>query len=116
MRPIIVDILGEDKGDLIFIAGSREHHELEGCMRPVVLVHSMNFINPVESAIRRTMLASALSSFGQGYIRHRPLIPQGCLFHVAPGNATMEAFARTLGGQPEAGLTYRIDYAGQREK
>jgi hypothetical protein len=111
MRPIIVDIQSECRGDLNFVAGSRNHIELTGVMRPMVLVHDMEWFNPVESAIRRTLLAQSLSSFAQGYIRHRPLIPQGCLFHVAPGNATMEAFARTLGGEPEAGLTYRIDYA-----
>ena len=112
MREIIVDFMGESAGSLEFVAGSRGHVELVGFMRPMVLVHHMHFDTPVASATRRTMLASALSAYGQGYIRNRPLTPQGCLFHVAPGNATMEAFARTLGGQPEQGQTYRIDYAG----
>lgn len=110
MRPIIVDFLGDSAGSLEFVAGSRDHVELVGFMRPMVLVHHMHFDVPVASAIRRTLLAQALSSYGQGYIRNRLLVPQGCLFHVSPGNATMEAFARTLGGQPEAGSTYRIDY------
>jgi hypothetical protein len=113
MQPIIVDFQREVDGNLVFVAGQRDHIELYGMVRPMVLVHGMDWPNPVASPIRRTLLAQALSAYAQGYIRHRPLIPQGCLFHVSPGNATMEAFARTLGGQPEAGSTYRIDYAGR---
>ena len=109
-RELIVDFMGVSNGSLEFVAGSRDHIELVGFMCPMVLVHHMSFDVPVASPTRRAMLASALSAYGQGYIRNRQLVPQGCLFHVAPGNATMEAFARTLGGEPEAGQTYRIDY------
>ena len=111
MRPVIVDLASINQdGDLIFIAGSRECPEVSCRLRPMAFLHAMDFINPVESPTRRVQLVQSLSAFGQGYIRHRPLILQGCLFHVAPGNATMEAFARTLGSQSEAGQTYRIDY------
>ena len=106
---IVVDFQYEYDGDLIFVAGSRDHVQSSGAMRPMMLVHDLK-IDADLPPLRRAMLAQALSHFGQGYIRNRHFIPQGCLFHISPGNATMEQFARTIGGQPEAGQTYRIDY------
>ena len=110
MRDLVVDFSREIYGDLEFVTGSKTQVEMVGYMRPMVLVHDLRFSVEGLPPTRRMMLASALSAYGQGYIRNRQLIPRGCLFHVAPGNATMEAFARTLGGQPELGETYRIDY------
>lgn len=111
MRPLHVDLKGIYKGSLEFVAGLPGEVQAVMYGRPMMLVHGFDII-PGLPPLRRYQLAQALSTFGQGYIRHRQFEPCGCLFHISPGNVTMEEFARTLGGKPEQGQTYRIDYAG----
>lgn len=114
MRTILVDRIRERAGDsreLEFIVGTPS--EVQGSMivLPMMLVHQFE-VDPRLPATHRLALARSLMAYAQGYARDRSFIPAGCLFQVASGNATMEAFARTLGGgvQPDSAL-YRIDYA-----
>ncbi len=112
MDPIIVDIAKDhlgDKYDIRFVAGDRLSVQAAMFARPMMFVHQLTIV-PDLPHTRRVALVRALTAYAQGWAYNRPVTPAGCLFQVLPGNATMEKFASTLGGNPEPGLIHRIDY------
>jgi hypothetical protein len=97
-----------DDHDFCFVSGFGPDPGAVMFARPMMYVHSFSILPLPPTS--RVLLSVALTSYAQGWARHRPLSPVGCLFQVSPGNSTMEAFASTLGGHPEPGVIHRIDH------